>query len=65
MLSVNEGLTFVSWNILTNKTVEIMMDGINHGWGMGYGWGWIIGLVVLAVVVFLILKFVNQNRNSR
>lgn len=41
------------------------MDGINHGLGMGYGWGWIIGIGVLAFVVFLIVKVVNQSRNSR
>jgi len=37
-----------------------MMNGFGgHGWGMGYGW--IIGLIVIAVVVWLIVKTMNRN----
>ena len=39
------------------------MNGMNHDWGMGFGFGWIIGLIVLVVVIWLIIKAVNQNRN--
>ena len=39
-----------------------MMDGMNNVWGMGNGYGWIIGLVVLVVIVWLVVKLVNQNR---
>lgn len=34
-----------------------------HGWGMG--WGWIIGLIILGITVWLIVKSINQNRASR
>lgn len=32
------------------------MDG--HGWGMG--WGWIIGLILLVLVIWIIVKMINQ-----
>jgi len=41
------------------------MDGINHGWSMGFGWGWIVGLVALIVIVWLIIKVVNQKNNPK
>ncbi len=44
-----------------------MMNGFGgHGWGlgMGMGWGWIIGLIFLVVIIWLIVKVVNQNSNS-
>ncbi len=41
------------------------MDGMNNGWGMGFGYGWIIGLIVLAVIVWLAVKVVNQNNKSK
>ena len=31
-----------------------------HGWGMG--WSWIIGLMVLAAIVWIVIKAVNQNK---
>ncbi len=30
--------------------------------GMGYGFGWIIGLIILSVIVWLIVKYVNQKK---
>jgi putative membrane protein len=42
-----------------------MMDGINHSWGMGFGWGWIIGLVALVVIIWLVVKVVNRNKNPK
>jgi hypothetical protein len=41
-----------------------MMDGMNNGWGMDYGYGWIIGIIFCVVVIWLIVKFVNQNSSS-
>jgi putative membrane protein len=38
-----------------------MMNVMNHGCGMG--WGWIIGLIVLVVVIWLIVKAVNRKKN--
>jgi len=39
-----------------------MMEGFGmHGWGMG--WGWIIGLIVLVLIVWLIVKTTTQNRS--
>lgn len=41
-----------------------MMNGFNgHGWGMGLGmgWWWIIGIAVVAAIVWLILRNANQN----
>ena len=40
-----------------------MMDGYGHGWGMG--WWWIIGLIVLIVVIWLVIKAVNQRGAGR
>jgi len=37
------------------------MNGINHGLGMGLGW--IIDFLVLVVLIWLIVKVVNQNNN--
>jgi putative membrane protein len=34
-----------------------------HGWGMG--WGWIIGLAVIVLIIWLIVKITNQNDNQR
>ena len=39
------------------------MNGMNHGWGMGYGWSWTIGVIVLALIVWLIVKTVNKKNN--
>lgn len=34
-----------------------------HGWGMS--WGWIIGLIILGITVWLIIKSIHQNHPSR
>jgi len=39
------------------------MNGMNNFWGMG--WGWIIGLIILVVVIWLVVKVLNQNKNPR
>jgi len=44
------------------------MFGINRSWAMGNndGYGWIIGFVVLVVLVVLVwalIKYVNKNKN--
>lgn len=40
-----------------------MMNGTNHSWGMGFGYGWIIGFIALALIIWLIVKLVNKNKN--
>jgi putative membrane protein len=41
-----------------------MFHGIDgHGWIMG--WGWVIGLLILIVVFWIIVRIVNQNYHSR
>ncbi|MCB8995511.1 MAG: SHOCT domain-containing protein [Bacteroidales bacterium] len=39
-----------------------MMNGVNHGWGMGFSW--IAGLFVLVVILWFVVKAINQNYNS-
>ncbi len=36
-----------------------MMDGINQGWSLI--WGFAIGLVLLVVIIWIIVKAVNRN----
>jgi len=36
------------------------MHSIN-GMGVGMGWGWIIGLIFIVAIIWLIVKYVNQN----
>jgi putative membrane protein len=38
-----------------------MMNGINQGLGMGLAW--LIGLIIIAVIIWLIVKVVNQKNN--
>jgi len=41
-----------------------MMYGFGeHGWGMG--WVWILGLAVLVLIIWLIVKMVNQNNSPK
>jgi putative membrane protein len=41
-----------------------MMYGIGgHGWGMGYGL--IIGCIVLAVIIWLVIRVTGQNYNQK
>jgi uncharacterized membrane protein len=41
-----------------------MMNGLHNGWGMG-GYGWIIGFIVLVVVIWIIVKTLNQSNKSK
>lgn len=38
------------------------MDGMNNAWGMGNGYGWILGLILLVVIIWLLVKLVNKNK---
>ena len=38
-----------------------MMNGINQGWGMGSGYVWIIGIIILVIVTWLIVKIMNRS----
>jgi large-conductance mechanosensitive channel len=40
-----------------------MMDGIHNGFGIG--WGWIIGFVNVAIIIWLIVKGINQRANPK
>jgi putative membrane protein len=45
----------------------MMYYGMNgHGLGMGWilGWGWIIDLIILALIIWLVIKVVNQGSLS-
>ena len=37
-----------------------------HGWrmGVGMGWWWIIGLIFLVIVVWMVVKVINQANNT-
>ena len=41
-----------------------MMEGIGHGMGIGMGWGWIIGLILLVLVIWLVVRSTTQNAAS-
>lgn len=36
-----------------------------HGMGMGFGFGWIIGIAVLALIVWAMVKVVNNCHQPR
>jgi putative membrane protein len=38
-----------------------MMNGINHNLGIGSGYLWIIGIIVLAVVIWLVVKIMSRS----
>ena len=40
------------------------MNGLHNCWGMG-GYGWIIGFIVLVVVIWIIVKTLNQSNKSK
>jgi len=41
----------------------MMMYGFGgHGWGMGFGW--LIGLIIIGMIIWLVVKFINQNNTS-
>jgi heme exporter protein D len=41
-----------------------MMNGFHNGWGMG-GYVWIIVVIVLVVLIWVVVKLVNQNSNRK
>ena len=41
-----------------------MMNGFHNGWGMG-GYSWIIGFIVLVVLIWVIVKTLNQSKNPK
>lgn len=41
----------------------MMNDFGNHG--MGMGWGWIIGIILLLVVFWIIVKTLNQSKVNK
>ena len=41
-----------------------MMNGYGeHAWGMG--WGWIIGLIVIVVIVWIVVRTIRQSSNPK
>jgi putative membrane protein len=36
------------------------MNGMNHSWGMGSGYVWIIGIIILIVVIWLVVKVMSR-----
>jgi hypothetical protein len=40
-----------------------MMNGMHDGLGMS--WSWIIGLVILVVIIWFIVKGINQRTNPK
>lgn len=44
-----------------------MMNGIDgHGWGMGLGmgWWWIIGIIVLTLIIWLVVRAASKNPDA-
>jgi len=39
------------------------MNGMHNGVGMG--WSWIVGVVILAVIIWVIVKGINQKMNPK
>jgi putative membrane protein len=35
----------------------------NHGWAMG--WGWIIGLILLIIIIWVIVRTFNQGKMNQ
>lgn len=44
-----------------------MMNGFGHDWGMGrgMGFGWLIGIVLIVLVVWFIVRAVNQGNYAQ
>lgn len=42
-----------------------MWHNFNHGWGMMGGWGWIIGIILLAMFIWLIIRISSSDRYIR
>ncbi|HKK63722.1 MAG TPA: SHOCT domain-containing protein [Bacteroidales bacterium] len=46
---------------LSKKWKEKFMHG--HGvFGLGMGWGWIIGLIIVVAIIWMVFKFMNQQK---
>jgi putative membrane protein len=43
---------------------QIMMSGYGHGMGIGMGWGWVIGLIVLALIVWVVVRTTSHNSRT-
>ncbi len=41
------------------------MEGMDNGWVMGHGYTWIIGIILLVVLIWVIVKVVNQRNRSK
>ena len=39
------------------------MNGINHSWGLGSGYFWIIGIIIIIVAIWLIVKILGRSNN--
>ena len=48
------------------KTMMMFQGMHGQGWGMGWilGWNWIIGLVMLVLIIWLIVKLTNLGSAS-
>lgn len=33
-----------------------------HGWGMDFGW--LFGTIILVIIIWLVIRIINQNSNS-
>jgi len=42
-----------------------MMEGMDNGWVMGHGYTWIIGIILLVVLIWVIVRVVNQRNRSK
>ena len=44
---------------MEDLSLKLLMNGYGHHfWGMG--WGWIIGLIIIGVIIWIIVKAVNK-----
>lgn len=41
------------------------MEGMDNGWVMGHGYTWIIGIILLVVLIWVIVRVVNQRNRSK
>lgn len=35
-----------------------------NGMGFGMGWGWIIGFILLASIIWIVVRYANQNNRT-
>lgn len=48
--------------LIINESKEVIMFHNMYGYGWGMGWGWVISLIILVIIVWLVVKAINQNR---